>query len=861
MLQRSRLLVVAVAAAAFLSGGTAGFAAPLPAHPSTGRQLASPARQLHPDNAGGGLDATDDGGDPDDPVAGSAQFAAARTAPAETVSGAALADGAAAGDRLPFRGGTWSEVTSGSANSETPGYADPNFSDYGSGWGLVTGRASALATDGPWVYAGFADGGVWRSNDAGKTWTPEFQNQPTESIGSLWVNPADHSLWVGTGEANTSADNYTGQGVYRSTDHGRTFQRVGGSELLNAQVATLTTNGTYAFAATSHGLWRHRLTGRLDEPWQAVLSPDPNPGNDPTRTSIISSVTVRPGTHGNTVLAALGFRSGTPYDGLYLSTRGGAPGSFQRIQPAGLDNSDIGRTSLDYAPDGSALYAVIQSPAYLAGNRPAPMQSTALKGVYKSAGGDPNGPWTLVADASTLGRSGSAQAFPSSYEPGVGSWYNQYVKVDPHNPQHVYVGLEEIYETSDGGATWRTAAPFWNYTLPCYGTPAGCPPTVHTDQHAIATSDDGTLYVGSDGGVWSRSGSGGTPAGWQDLNAGLHTLQYFYVGAGRDPRARNGGAALWGGLQDNGGTVVPGGSRNVIQPFAGDGGDVIVDPNNADRAALEYVRGDITVTTDGGRSDGTTAAFREISPSCQISAPIPNCDPNMQFIAPFTADRANPDHWVSAGRYVWETQQGFDTVCSAAAGSCDWKIVHDLGATASTTAVEADNGVDYVGWCAPCSPSDDNGDGFKSGIATDYGGTWHTVTAPNLPNRYITRLVSDPADPAHVYAVFGAYSAKWIPGAGTGHVFESLDGGATWQDISGNLPDLPADALVIAKGRLILATDHLVYTADADDPTHWARLGRGLPSSVVTDLTLLPSGDAVVAATHGRGLWRLDLPR
>ncbi|MCQ4084840.1 glycosyl hydrolase [Streptomyces sp. RB6PN25] len=804
------------------------------------------------------INPADDGGDPDDPVAGTLQFATARTAPANVVSGAALAAGAAAGDQLPVRGGTWSEVTSGPANSETPGYADPSYSDYGSGWGLVTGRASALVTDGPWIYAGFADGGVWRSRDAGKTWTPGFQNKSTESIGSLWINPTDHSLWVGTGEANTSADNYTGQGVFRSTDHGRTFQRVGGSELLNAQVATLTTNGAYVFAATSHGLWRRPLAGRLDAPWQLVLRPDPNPDKDPTRTSIISSVTVRPGSHGSTVLAALGFRNGTPYDGFYLSTKGGAPGTFTRIQPTGLDNSDIGRTSLDYAPDGRSLYAVIESPAYYAGKRPSPMQSTSLKGVYKSANGDPNGPWTLVADASTLAKSGSAEEFPSGYEPGVGSWYNQYVKVDPRDPKHVYVGLEEIYETRDGGTTWKTIAPFWNYTLPCYGTAAGCPPTVHTDQHAIAISGDGTVYVGSDGGIWSRPASDSTAVGWSDLNAGLHTLQYFYIGAGHDPA---GGTALWGGLQDNGNTVVRGNSHNVIQAVAGDGGDVIVDPSNADRVALEYTYGDISVTTAGGRSDGTQQVFREISPSCQIASPIAGCDPNMQFIAPFTADRANLNRWVIAGRYVWETQNGFDTVCSKAAAGCDWKIVYDLGSTASTTAIEANKGVDYVGWCGPCLPSDENGGGFKSGIATNFGGTWHAITAPNLPNRYITRLVSDPADPAHVYAVYGAYSRKWIPGAGVGHVFESLDGGATWKDISGNLPDLPADSLVIAKGRLVLATDHLVYVADVRNPTHWARLGRGLPSSVVTDVTLFPSGDTVIAATHGRGLWKLDLGR
>lgn len=853
-MRHRRSVLAAVTTAAVLAAAVPGLAAPNPPQPSARRQLAALARHVHHQRATTGYAKADNGGDSEDPIAGSLQFARVRTAPAGQVSGAALSAAARAGDRLPVRGGTWSELTSGTTNSETPGYADPSWSDYGSGWGLVTGRATALATDGGWVYAGFADGGVWASHDGGKHWTPTFQHEVTESIGALWVNPADHSLWVGTGEANTSADEFTGQGVYRSSDHGRTYVRVGGDELQNAQVFTLTEEGGNLFAATSHGLWRRSLTAGGATAWESVLKPDPNPGNSPYRTSMISSVVVKPGTR--TVVAALGWRLGTPYDGLYVSTQGGAAGSFQRLQPAGLDNSDIGRTSLAYAPDGSALYAVIQSPNNALNGPPAPAKSTTLKGVYESANGDPNGPWTLVADAAKLASSGSAMSFPSGYEPGVGSWYNQYVKVDPKDPKHVYLGLEEIYETRDGGSSWNAVSPFWNFTPNCYVAPGPdkCPPTTHTDQHAIAISKDGTLYTGSDGGIWSRPTSLSTVAGWQDLNVGLHTLQYFYVGAGKDP---HGGTALWGGLQDNGGTLLPGDSRNVIQPFAGDGGDVIVDPANADRAALEYVDADITVTTVGGRSDGVTPAFREISPACLYNSALPGCDPNPQFIAPFKRDVADLDHWITGGRYVWESKKGFDTVCQGA--TCDWKPVYDTGPHGSVTTVESNAGVDYAGWCGPCNPSDASGGGFQSGLATDYGGTWHAVTAPNLPNRYVTRIVSDPANPAHVYAVYGGYSRRWIPGAGVGHVFESTDGGTTWTDISGNLPDVPADALVIAKGKLVLATDHLVYVADMKAPAHWSRLGHDLPSAVDTDLTLYPSGDTVVVATHGRGLWKLDL--
>ena len=120
----------------------------------------------------------------------------------------------------------------------------------------------------------------------------------------------------------------------------------------------------------------------------------------------------------------------------------------------------------------------------------------------------------------------------------------------------------------------------------------------------------------------------------------------------------------------------------------------------------------------------------------------------------------------------------------------------------------------------------------------------------------------DPADAKHGYAVFNGFSRRWTNDAGYGHVYESKDAGATWTDISNNLPDVPGDDLVIAKGRLVLATDLGVYSAAVGGGagTAWSRFGSGLPSSSVNDLTVSPDGSYVVGVTHGRGLWKLTLP-
>jgi sugar lactone lactonase YvrE len=116
----------------------------------------------------------------------------------------------------------------------------------------------------------------------------------------------------------------------------------------------------------------------------------------------------------------------------------------------------------------------------------------------------------------------------------------------------------------------------------------------------------------------------------------------------------------------------------------------------------------------------------------------------------------------------------------------------------------------------------------------------------------------DPSNPAHAYATFNGYSRRWIPGGGVGHVFETLNGGQSWTDVSGNLPDIASDALVLAHGNLALATDQGMFTAPEGQgaATTWSRLGTGLPNAAVDDVTVGPNG-YIYAATHGRGIWRI----
>jgi hypothetical protein len=816
-------------------------------------------------------------------------FASQRLAPNGAVDDNAFAAVAGEAALLDTTGGTWTERTNPAAGdgvdfSDSPDYIDPtsNFSNSGAGDQWVAGRITALATapDGA-LFAGGADGGVWKSTDQGQHWTPVTDDQATLSIGALLVVPGasggPYTVYAGTGEANTSSDSYAGIGVIASTDGGSTWSRVGSDELNGALIFRLAQDGNTILAATSHGLYS--FTPETSTAWTAVLQPAGQPTSGNVNLAVgnmITDVVVIPGTSGSKVLAVAGWRGGAPTNGLYLSTDGGV--SFNPItNPKGwVPAKAEGRTTLAYSANGDRAYAIVQSPYLL---NVGTNGKTLLQGVYMSANGDPTGPWTRIADSSKLQSSGSAQAINRigrGYGPGIQAWYNQFLAVDPGNKDHLYVGLEEVYETQNAGAGWNTIAPYWNFGFRCFaydpfeGT---CDHhQAHSDQHA-ATIAGGTLYVGNDGGVYSRSLADHDVGGWTNLNAHLDVLQYYSA-------AGSGDSVIYGGLQDNGSNKVFPTTGSVpddtgapidvssVQVFGGDGGYTLVDPADSQNVITEYTGLTALKSTDGG------ANWHFIAPA----------DPDPRFIAPIGMDRTDPNHLVAGGAIVWSSDAGVAGVTSGTGAATDWQNIFDTrtatgaGAAAQVTALDAVTigGTRYVAaaWCGPCNPRfTPAATGFRAGVVMldDSGGTWHATSqvcsyasptcTSGLPDRYITGVRIDSADPLHAYLTLSGYSRHWIVGPddpGVGHVFETTNGGAAWTNRSGDLPDVPTDDIVYENGNLVVATDFGVYTS-ADDGASWSRYGTNLPNVVVDQLTLDQNGN-LVAATHGRGVWTIQAP-
>jgi hypothetical protein len=196
--------------------------------------------------------------------------------------------------------------------------------------------------------------------------------------------------------------------------------------------------------------------------------------------------------------------------------------------------------------------------------------------------GNAAGPWSKIAESTKLANSGSAlkqSVGGKGYGPGVQAWYNQFLTVDPTDPNHVFAGLEEVYETKNGGSSSSTVGPYWNVYFSCWrpdvlyqpNGSSGCPLTTHSDQHAVAV---GTykgkqwLYVGNDGGIYKRPLNGSTNADghatdWESLNDGsIDALQYYAVGVGL---AKSGVPQNPSGA----GAIVSGGSRTTAARSSG----------------------------------------------------------------------------------------------------------------------------------------------------------------------------------------------------------------------------------------------------------------------------------------------------
>jgi uncharacterized protein (TIGR03437 family) len=684
----------------------------------------------------------------------------------------------------------------------------------------TSGRIAALAVDptnADTAYAGGALGGVWKTTDGGKTWKALTDSQASLAIGSLAIDPQNHdTIYAGTGEANNSGDSYYGAGILKSTDGGGTWKNIPGpfvqptAQHIGALAVSPGSSNT-VIAGADGGIY---LSSDAGSTWKQVLS------------AALGTAVVFDPSNPSTVYAALGDSCGDTCgisgNGVYKSSDGGNTWTQQTGSGANaFPTTGVGRVALGLsASTPTTLYAAVQDGSQLLSSNP----TAPLLGVWKTTDG-----------GNTWNQMGQPPDDNSSGNPFCGfngqCDYDLVIQVHPQNSNVVVVGGVTLALSTDGQNFNNLPleyAPNGNYVY-----------AVHVDQHAIAFSADRTkVYFGNDGGVWSAAASdilnGGTMR-FTNLNQEL-ALTQFYAGVSVFPGGPN---SLLGGTQDNGTQLQAKGSWSNIT--SGDGGYTAVDTA-------------FPVLFYGVFPSGSAGFNVWLTFDLPNGGPFANpanygIDPNdtTEFTPPLAMDPVTPSTLYFGTNRVYQSKNSaglWTPISPDLVGGSQFDDVTVI------TVSPADSNVVYAGTS--------NGRVQVTTNALSASPSWSNRT-PNLPNRFVTGISADAADPMTAYVALSG-----IPGQDDtpGHIFKTATGGGSWTDISGNLPNTPVNWLVVdpdAPNTIYAATD-LGVQVTTNGGGSWTSLGNGLPRSAVLSLTLDRQQRVLYAGTHGRSMWSIALP-
>jgi photosystem II stability/assembly factor-like uncharacterized protein len=683
------------------------------------------------------------------------------------------------------------------------------------------GRAvavSGVSGDGATYIMGSVGGGVWKTPNAGVTWTPLFDGQPIASIGALAVAPSNPDvIYAGTGESDIRSALSSGDGVYKSGDGGKTWTNVGLRDSRqisrivvdpkNADVVYVGALGHAYGPNTERGVYKSTDGGKN---WTHVLDQGPEIG--------VSDLAIASGSSG-TLFAGTWQAHRPPWStyaplegpggGLSRTTDGGA--NWTQLKGSGLPEGDWGRVGVTLSANGQRVYALID-----AGKK---------SGLYRSDDGGST--WALANDDSRLTGRG---------------WYFNQPTMDPNNPDVVYVPNVALYRSEDGGKTISVVR----------GAPGG------DDYHQlwIDPANSSRMVLGTDQGTSVSLDRGQTWSSWFNQPIG----QFYHV-----TTDNNFPYAVYGAQQDSGSAGVLSrtdhgliGATDWFLIGGGESGWIVVDPDDQNILYVTSPYGGVV------RFDRRTSLSQDISPW-----PLQNWGTDI-------SGRKYRDPWtpmlvmspIEKGALFLGTQY----VMKTTDGGLHWqKISPDLTGAAANPAAEKDatpptmqnakeRGYGVVYSIAP-SPKKAGviWAGSDTGLlhlTIDGGKTWSDVTPKGLSDwSKVTMIEASHFDPAVAYAAVDRHRLDdQAP-----YLYRTRDYGKSWQAITtgiGGTAFLNAIREDTERQGLLFAGTELGAYVSFDDGDHWQTLQLNLPAASVRDLTI--HGDDLVIATYGRAFWILD---
>jgi len=707
----------------------------------------------------------------------------------------------------------------------------------------ISGRATSVAVAntnaGRRIYAGYATGGVWKSDDNGASWQSIFDDMPSTSIGDIAVAPANPDIvWVGTGESNIYRASMAGAGVYKSIDSGRTWLQMGltDTQTIARIVVHPTESDTVYVAASGHewsdnemrGVFKTTDGGRT---WRKVLYGS-------ARTGVID-LAMDP-SDPKTLYAAAWQRirrkwsdprvePGYDESGIYKTTDGGETWT---ALSRGLPEASVrGRIGVAIAPSNpKVVYALIdnyqESRPARSGERDAygrPITNGRIKGAEIYRSDDGGALWRKMSDNSDFMLEHS----------GTYGWVFGQVRVDPKDENTVYSLGINLNVSHDGGRS------FSKVDQP------------HADNHGlwIDPAAPRVLYNATDGGLYLSDDAGRT---WRFAQS-AHTSQFYDVVL--DTAAP---FHAYGSIQDTGsrrGTIDVRTGRDPLQAVAfdlapgGEGSHHAIDPQNPNIVYSHQFYGNFTRTdlsqTGGDRHD---AGVKNIQPDAAGEAL------RAQWMAPIVLSPHDPAIVYAGYQFLFRSPDRGDSWrrISLDLTSNDPDQMLPLNASAvpyQTIASISESprraGVIYAG-------TDDG----RLHVTMDNGTTWSDLTAHLPARKWISRVVASQHDDGTVYVTqrgredddFAAY------------VYKSTNFGRTFTSIGGSIP--AGSVNVIREdplnGRvLVLGTDFGAFVS-TNGGGRWEVLGGNLPSVQVSDLQYHPREKYIVISTYGRGMWGMD---